>query len=711
MTAPRTFDELGLPAPLQQAIDARGLTAPTQVQVLISDPELAGHDLLVSSQTGSGKTLAFGFLIARELIDDTGKFARSSVPAALVVAPTRELAVQVQRELEWVFEKTGARVMSVTGGSDAREEARKLKRGTEILVATPGRLIDHLDRKNVDLSGVKVAVLDEADEMLDLGFRDDLERILKSAPKERRTHLFSATLPSPILKLAATYQRGAKRIAAGVSGGKAGQHQDIEYIAHVYGPGQREAAVVNVLRRHDASAAIVFTKTRAGAGELGAALSRRGFTAVPISGDLTQSERTRALASLRDGRARVLVATDVAARGLDLPDVALVVHADPPMEASGITHRSGRTGRAGKKGVSVLLCSRNDKVKLERMMAIAGVKASWTPLPTADEIARADRERIVEGLKADAKEPDPFEAEMVDLLLKEVPVRDLVAALVRRTASALPAPVKIVAPAPGAARTFAEPRESGGRFDRHDRTRAPLGRSERPDRGARDDRPGGPRPERPKKQGYVAFRVNVGHDRNAEPRWLLPLICRRGGVTGGDVGSIDIRPRSTTFEIRETAAEAFEKSALVRDPQDPGVRFARELSRAELDKFEAISPRAPRAEGDDGERRPPPRPASAKTWPKRDDAAKPAYVKRDDAEKPAYVKRDAAEKPAYVKRDAAEPAYVKPAYGKRDEARAAAKPHAKPVAKAAPRKDEIDDGPARPPKRGAARAPEGYDDT
>ncbi len=687
MTAPRTFDELGLPASLQQAIDARGLTAPTQVQVLISDPELAGHDLLVSSQTGSGKTLAFGFLIARELIDDTGKFARSSVPAALVVAPTRELAVQVQRELEWVFEKTGARVMSVTGGSDAREEARKLKRGTEILVATPGRLIDHLDRKNVDLSGVKVAVLDEADEMLDLGFRDDLERILKSAPKERRTHLFSATLPSPILKLAATYQRGAKRIAAGVSGGKAGQHQDIEYIAHVYGPGQREAAVVNVLRRHDASAAIVFTKTRAGAGELGAALSRRGFTAVPISGDLTQSERTRALASLRDGRARVLVATDVAARGLDLPDVALVVHADPPMEASGITHRSGRTGRAGKKGVSVLLCSRNDKVKLERMMAVAGVKASWTPLPTADEIARADRERIVEGLKADAKEPDPFEAEMVDLLLKEVPVRDLVAALVRRTASALPAPVKIVAPAPGAARTFAEPRESTGRFDRHDRTRAPLGRpdrGERPDRGARDDRPGGPRPERPKKPGYVAFRVNVGHDRNAEPRWLLPLICRRGGVTGGDVGSIDIRPRSTTFEIRETAAEAFEKSALVRDPQDPGVRFARELSRAELDKFEAISPRPPRAEGDDAERRPPPRPVSAKTWPKRDDAAKPAFAK---------------------------PAYVKPAYGKRDEARAAAKPHAKPVTKVAPRKDEIDDGPARPPKRGAARAPEGYDDT
>src|SRR3954470_8607174 len=262
MSAPGTFEELALPAPLQQAIEARGLTAPTQVQVLVASPENVGRDLLVSSQTGSGKTLAFGFLIAAEIIDEKGKLARQDTPAGLVVAPTRELAVQVTRELAWIFEKTGARVMSVTGGSNARDEMRLLRRGCEILVATPGRLIDHLERRNVDLKHLKVAVLDEADEMLDLGFREDLETILKAAPKDRRTHLFSATLPGPILKLASTYQRDAKRIAVG--GGGKQQHQDIEFLAHLFAPGQREAAVVNVLRRHDVGATIVFTKTRAG---------------------------------------------------------------------------------------------------------------------------------------------------------------------------------------------------------------------------------------------------------------------------------------------------------------------------------------------------------------------------------------------------------------------------------------------------------------
>ena len=230
------------------------------MQEAVIDPETQGKDLLVSAQTGSGKTLGFGLAIAPGLLGDTDHFDRADAPLALVIAPTRELALQVKRELAWLFEKAGAVVASTVGGMDMRDERRSLARGAHIVVATPGRLRDHIMRGSIDLTALKAVVLDEADEMLDLGFREDLEFILDNAPTERQTLLFSATVPGAIAKLAKSYQRDAIRIAT-TSG--ASQHADIEYRAMRVSARDGENAIINVLRFYEAPNAIVFCNTRA----------------------------------------------------------------------------------------------------------------------------------------------------------------------------------------------------------------------------------------------------------------------------------------------------------------------------------------------------------------------------------------------------------------------------------------------------------------
>ena len=293
-----------------------------------------------------------GWPLRKDILGGAERFERAAAPLALIVAPTRELALQVQRELAWLYQYADARVVSCVGGMDPRREQRELAAGAHIVVGTPGRLCDHLRRGRLDVSELKAVVLDEADEMLDLGFREDMEFILKTTPDTRRTLLFSATLPRGIVALAKQYQQQAFRVeVAGDEGG----HADIEYRAIRIAAGDVEHAVVNVLRFFESPSALVFCNTRNAVRHLQATLLERGFSVVALSGELTQNERTQALQALRDGRARVCVATDVAARGIDLPNLDLVIHADMPNDAEVMQHRSGRTGRAGRKGVSVLL--------------------------------------------------------------------------------------------------------------------------------------------------------------------------------------------------------------------------------------------------------------------------------------------------------------------------------------------------------------------
>jgi ATP-dependent RNA helicase DeaD len=541
MTFPST------PPALARALAARGYVVPTAVQLAILTDSAANRDLLVSAQTGSGKTVAFGLAIAATLLGPDERFAQAAEPLALIIAPTRELAMQVQRELAWLYAETGARVITCVGGMDVRAEARQLASGAHIVVGTPGRLRDHLERKRLDLGKVKSIVLDEADEMLDLGFREDLEFIIEATPPTRQTLLFSATVPREIETLAGRYQRDAARIE---TARRDEPHADIEYHAIRVAPHDIENAVVNVLRLHEMRATLVFCATREAVKRLHVRLVERGFSAVALSGELTQSERTQALQALRDGRARVLVATDVAARGLDLPDLALVIHADLPNDHETLLHRSGRTGRAGRKGLCMLVVPYNRRRKVEALLGAARIKATWAAAPTADEIRARDQERFL----ADAiftETPTEEDLALARVLQAGRTADEIALALVRLHRAQLPAPEDL---ADAVEPAWRDDRSNGGRK-----------RARRQDGYVAADRPGGPskrdhrtpRAPREENRDMVWFRLNIGRERNADPRWLLPLICRAGDVSKSEVGAIKIFDRDTRFQIVAEFADQF----------------------------------------------------------------------------------------------------------------------------------------------------------
>ena len=540
--------------PLARALAGRNYDQPTPVQTAVLADAAADRDLLVSAQTGSGKTVAYGLAIAKKLLGAAERFERAAAPLALIVAPTRELALQVHRELAWLYQYADARVVSCVGGMDPRREQRELAEGAHIVVGTPGRLCDHLRRGRLDVSELKAVVLDEADEMLDLGFREDMEFILKTTPDTRRTLLFSATLPRGIVALAKQYQRQAFRVeVAGDEGG----HADIEYRAVRIAASDVEHAVVNVLRFFESPSTIVFCNTRHAVRHLQATLLERGFSVVALSGELTQNERTQALQALRDGRARVCVATDVAARGIDLPNLDLVIHADLPNDAEVMQHRSGRTGRAGRKGVSVLLVPPARRRRAELLLNLAGIDAIWGTAPTADEIRKLDQERMLRDALF-AEETTSDDLILARALLAERSPEDIAAALARLYRARLPSPEDILDPGQGAGRS------------RDDRGREGDGRTSRG-----DDRATGPRSKTRKSsqphgmaEGSVWFRVAIGRQKKAEARWLLPMICRRGGIDKHDIGAIRILETTTEVEISERAAELFAVKIRRPDKED-----------------------------------------------------------------------------------------------------------------------------------------------
>ena len=554
VTANQGFQPVTFPPtspPLARALAERGYDALTPVQTAVLADDAAGRDLLVSAQTGSGKTVAYGLAIAANLLGDAERLPKAAAPLALIVAPTRELALQVHGELSWLYRHAGARVVSCVGGMDPRREQRELAEGAHIVVGTPGRLCDHLRRNRLDVSELKAVVLDEADEMLNLGFREDMEFILKTTPASRRTLLFSATLPRGIVALAKQYQNQAFRVE--VAGGEGG-HVDIDYRAIRIAASDAEHAVVNVLRFFESSTTLVFCNTRHAVRHLQAILSERGFSVVALSGELTQNERTQALQALRDGRARVCVATDVAARGIDLPSLGLVIHADLPNDPEVMQHRSGRTGRAGRKGVSVLLVPPARRRRAELLLGQAGIDAAWGTAPTVEEIRKLDQQRMLEDTLF-TQESTEDDLTLARALLAERSPEDIAAALARLYRSRLPSPEDILDPGERGAR---------GRDDRGE------GRGRR-DAPSHDDRASGARPARSKAkmrdgmaEGSVWFRAAIGRKKNAEARWLLPMICRRGGIEKNDIGAIRIFDTTTEFEISAAAADSF--AAMIKRP-------------------------------------------------------------------------------------------------------------------------------------------------
>ncbi len=671
---------MNVAAPLAQALAGKGYESLTAVQDAMLVDGVAGRDLLVSAQTGSGKTVAFGLAIAPEILGGQDVLLYADHALALVIAPTRELALQVARELEWLYSGAGAKIATCVGGMDYRTEKRALERGAHIVVGTPGRLRDHIERRSLDLSGLKAAVLDEADEMLDLGFAEDLEFILAAAQPERRTLMFSATVPKEIEKLAGTFQKDALRIQAQ---GEARQHVDIEYRAISVAVRDREHAIFNILRFYESQTAIVFCKTRVNVNHLMARMGNRGFQVVALSGELSQQERTHALQALRDGRARVCIATDVAARGIDLPGLELVIHADLPSNSEILLHRSGRTGRAGKKGVSALIVTPAEFKKAQRLLAGAKVTAEWGAAPGADDVQAKDDLRILEHPTLSA--PIGDEAGIAADLLEQVGPEAIAAAFVRLWREGRSAPE--VLSTDTAMPTPSAPRERGE-----------FGPS-------------------------VWFRISVGRAGRAEARWLLPKICDAGSIAKDGIGAIRVREDETFVQIAEPLAGRF-KSGIeldkgivmdriegepdldrprVEKPRFDKPRFDRPY-RAERSEKPAYTPKPPRVVEDAGAEASTPHAApESRPKPKYEDRPRPAPrearpERAEKREERPYQRREDGDRPRPASKPYAERA-PRPAASTSDDA--SRKPRWSPDQKTVPRSTGFKShgGPADKPGR------------
>jgi ATP-dependent RNA helicase DeaD len=527
----------GVPLGLGSALEARGFDDLTEVQRAVLAPELAGRDLRISSETGSGKTVALGLAIAGELCGQrvNGKHA---APNALVITPTRELAAQVAREMTWLLRPLGAGVAVVTGGTSISSEFRALGRSPAVVVGTPGRLLDHIKRSSVAVDQVSAVVLDEADEMLDMGFRDELEAILEATPAERRTHLVSATLPRAVMRLADRYQRDPIRVA-GTDPSAA--NSNITHVAHMVALRDRSSALINLLLHQPDAQTLVFVRTRAATTEVAGELAAAGFAAIPLSGEMGQRERFAAVEAFRRQQVRVVVATDVAARGLDIDGIARVVHYDSPDGTEGYTHRSGRTGRAGNTGVSVALVPPRSRERLERMARHAGVEIRWMPLPEPKDIAAEADRRLIAQLDARLEGPalDPRQRELAQSLLAGRDPVDVIAAILERSGHAGPCePKEISAPPPPP------------RSPRRDA-----------DSAAAD-------------QAFEPFYVSWGSSAGASPSRLLAMVCRRGGVRGTHVGAIKVGPHRSIVEVASHEADGFARKAAVRDRRNPRIKIA-----------------------------------------------------------------------------------------------------------------------------------------
>ena len=527
---------------MARALEQKGYAELTPVQEAVLREELVGHDVRLSSQTGSGKTVAIGFLLREAVERHATRVERIAPPVALVVTPTRELAKQVEGELSWLLAPYAVTVASVTGGASYRDERRALAGSPAVVVGTPGRLLDHLERGALLATGLDAVVLDEADRMLDLGFRDDIEAIFALAASRRRTHLVSATFPREVKALADRVQHEPREVFGTPQGAA---NQDIEHVIHMIEPRERFDALVNLLLAYPDEQMLVFARTRADVARITSELMQVGFVVASLSGEMEQAERTRALSAFKTGRYRALIATDVAARGIDVAGIARVVHFEPPTDRDSYTHRSGRTGRAGRKGVSSVLVAPGGVARVVSMLNRTGVEARFLPIPSADEIRALRSARWYEDLVADEADGvvtafDPTTWTLAKRLAQHPSVVRVLARLMLRAGQVGPT----------------EPREL-----------------HQPEPGAQRGRHAQARPTRSERQAteWVSFHISWGEEHGAEPRRLLALSCRRGQIHGSDVGAIRVLRRHSIVDVDARVAEGFARATAKPDPREPNV--------------------------------------------------------------------------------------------------------------------------------------------
>ena len=510
-----SFGDLALLPAVLSAVEAQGYETPSPIQAQTIPALLEGRDMLGQAQTGTGKTAAFALPLLSRLD------MQRREPQVLVLAPTRELAQQVAVSFSKYGQNLqGLEVATLCGGQEYREQLGALKRGAQVVVGTPGRVIDHLDRGSLKLDGLSALVLDEADEMLRMGFIDDVKRVVADTPKDAQRVFFSATLPTEIERIVNRYLVNPVKVAI-ESRTTTGENIE-QRIVRVDG-GAKLEALSRILEVEPVDAAIVFVRTRAACTTLVEQLTARGVNAAGLSGDLDQSLRERTITRLKRGKVDVLIATDVAARGLDVPRITHVINYDLPQDAEAYTHRIGRTGRAGRSGIAITFAGFREGRKVGWMEQATGQKMTEMPLP--DEAAiRAHRDgvfhhRVVAALTKGAEE----QRALVERLVEEGHDAVELACAFAAMARADEAPIG--------------------------RLQAP--RKERAPRDGAPGKPGGARRERSSapSEGMTRYRVSVGHKDGVKPGQLVGALANEGGIEGARIGRIDIRNAFSVVEL------------------------------------------------------------------------------------------------------------------------------------------------------------------
>ncbi|WP_197381949.1 DEAD/DEAH box helicase [Mycolicibacterium mengxianglii] len=512
---PVTFADLHIHPAVLQAVSDVGYESPSAIQAETIPALLAGSDVVGLAQTGTGKTAAFAIPILSK-IDTSNRHTQ-----ALVLAPTRELALQVAE----AFGRYGAKlsnlnVLPIYGGSSYAVQLSGLRRGAHIVVGTPGRVIDHLERGTLDLSHLDYLVLDEADEMLQMGFAEDVERILSDTPEYKQVALFSATMPPGIRKITSKYLHDAVEVSVKT---KTATAENITQ-RYILVDGRRKMdALTRVLEVEQFAAMIIFVRTKQATEEVAEKLRARGFAAAAINGDIAQAQRERTIAGLKDGSIDILVATDVAARGLDVDRISHVVNYDIPHDPESYVHRIGRTGRAGRSGTALLFVSPRERHLLKSIERVTRQKVIEAELPTVEDVNAQRVEKFRDSITAALSDPglDLFRRLVTDYERdNDVPMADIAAALALQSRDG------------GAFLMAPEPPQEKRTFD---------------DRGDRGDRPG--RGDRRRDGGFATYRIDVGKRHKVMPGAIVGAIANEGGLNRSDFGHITIKPDYSLVEL------------------------------------------------------------------------------------------------------------------------------------------------------------------
>ena len=535
-TADITFKDMGLPAPILQALEKVGYEKPSPIQAEAIPLLLEGNDLLGQAQTGTGKTAAFALPMLAQIDLD------AKLPQLLVLAPTRELAIQVAEAFQvYASFSKRIRVLPVYGGQSYDNQIRQLKRGVQVVVGTPGRIIDHINRGTLKLNELKFLVLDEADEMLRMGFIDDVELILSHAPKEKQTALFSATMPDPIRKITKRYLHDPKhvKIASKVSTASTIRQRYCQVAPH-----HKLEALTRILEVESFDGVIVFVRTKTATVELSEKLSARGYDVEPLNGDIPQNARERTVERLKKGQIDILVATDVVARGLDVERVSHVINYDIPYDSESYVHRIGRTGRAGRQGDAILFISYREKRLLFSIEKTTKQPIEQMQIPSINELNESRLTRFKRSI-VEALEDDSIQQflPVIESIQKETeaPPEILLAALAKIAQGEEPLMFK----------------ES----DRPDLTAKPQreSRHERNDRNPRNDRGGRDRTERRARparsgkmeEGKQRYKINVGHSHGVKPGNIVGAIANEANISSKHIGAIEIYDSYSTVDLPE----------------------------------------------------------------------------------------------------------------------------------------------------------------